>query len=145
MSQRVRGFNAIAYKLWLKSQRTGNTCMGHHNWLRIVQQREITFFSLCAPRNNTKNNEYYFLGARFHFNIRKNFLTITFIIKSSRRSYKKVQITCGFKTKALGFSLIRKWPPIYLEVSYFRIWGFFFQPLGLASTVNICTLEVNLE
>lgn len=74
-------------------------------------KEKLNFFLLCASRSNTKNNESNSLGARFHFNVRKN-LTIISIIKLSRLSYKKNYITGRFKTEALTFSLIRKWPPM---------------------------------
>ena len=54
-------------------------------------KEKLDIFFLCALRSNTKNNEYNFLEARFHFNIRKTFLTIISLIKCSRRSYEKFE------------------------------------------------------
>ena len=73
VSERVGGLNSREYELWLKSHReqrlVGDIIV---DLIYYVCQREIRFFfSLCAPGNNVKNNEYNFLGAESHFNIRK--------------------------------------------------------------------------
>ena len=129
------------------------------NWPHLLQQREIRlFFFFCAPRRNTKNNEDYSLGARLHFNIRKNFLMIMSVIKSSSLAYKQVRIAGGFKTKALEFSLIQKMPLMCLpaQASYLgmrqresagggRAGRRGCEPLHLGPSVITQTLEGSLE
>jgi len=74
VSEKVGGLNSREYELWLKSQRGAKACRVNIivDLIYYVCQREIRFFfPLRAPRNNVKNNEYNFLGAESHFNIRK--------------------------------------------------------------------------
>lgn len=54
VSERLRGFNTIAYELWLESQRRRQACVECYNGPYILHQREIRHFFPICPKEQHK-------------------------------------------------------------------------------------------